>query len=185
MKMSRLLVALPLACLAAVNAAADEAAKSIQSAGPRVGVVVPMRAATRQQLKDHNMSPLLTAFGWQFEYEYLNTDGGTTGLVEFIPMAVGLESGMVLPSLNTMIGVRFANGIELGFGPNLSTVTTAKVTNAGTASEHTVEKSGVGVGMGGAIGITARSGKMNFPINLAGVRNQNGFRVSLLLGWTL
>lgn len=185
MNMTRWLLVLPLACMAAAPVAADDSTNSIRSAGPRVGMVVPMSAATRQTLKDKKISPLLTAFGWQFEYEYLNTDGGTTGLVEVVPLAIGLESGLVLPSLNTMIGVRFANGMEIGFGPNLSTVTRESVVNPGTADQQTVQKTTMGVGMGGAIGITARSGKMNFPINLAGVRNQNGFRVSLLLGWTL
>jgi hypothetical protein len=185
MNASRLLLAIPLVGLLAAPAGADNAPTSIHSAGPRIGVVMPTNAATRQKLKDRNISPILTAFGWQFEYEYLNTDGGTTGLMEFVPMAVGLESGLALPSLNSMIGVRFTNGIELGFGPNVSLVETTKIANAGQPDQHSVSKDTVGVGMSGAIGITARSGKMNFPINLAGVRNQNGFRISLLAGWTL
>ena len=168
--------------LAAASAAS---ADSVHSAGPRIGVIVPTNAEIRQQLKDRNVSPVLTAFGWQFEYEYLNTEGGTAGLVELVPMAIGMESGLMLQTLNTMIGVRFANGIEIGFGPNVSAVTKNRLDEAVSTGGPAKVKTTVGIGMAGAIGITARSGKMNFPINLAGVRNENGFRVALLLGWTL
>jgi len=169
------------------------AAKYLTSAGPRFGVLYLTDKDTRNKLSDYaasrkenaNVSPVLTAFGWQFEYEYLNSGGGSTGLIEFVPLVVGLESGLVLPSMNMVIGVRFANGFELGFGPSVSTGVRTDVANAGTPEETTRQKATVGVGMTGVVGMTMRVGNMNFPMNLATVRNENGYRVSLLFGWTL
>ncbi len=144
----------------------------LRSAGPRFGLVHIMDEATQARLKENNASSVVTAWGWQFEYEYLNTGGGTTGLVEFVPLVLGLESGIALPSVTVLLGVRLENGFEIGFGPNV-----------GVAVRGENEKVAAGVGMTGAIGTTLRSGRMNFPINLAALRNENGFRVSLLVGW--
>jgi hypothetical protein len=169
------------------------AAKYLTSAGPRVGALYLTDRDTRNKLQDYatqrkegaKVSPVLTVFGWQFEYEYLNTEGGSTGLIEIVPVVVGLESGLALPSLNTIIGVRFAGGFELGFGPSFSTGVREVVNNAGLPNETRENRTTVGVGMTGVIGTTMRAGKMNFPMNLAAVRNENGYRVSFLFGWTL
>lgn len=144
----------------------------LRSAGPRFGLVHIMDEATQAKLKENNAGSVVTAWGWQFEYEYLNTGGGTTGLVEFVPLVLGLESGIALPSVTVLLGVRLDNGLEIGFGPNV-----------GVAVRGEGEKVAAGVGMTGAIGTTLRSGRMNFPINLAALRNENGYRVSLLVGW--
>ena len=164
----------------------------IQSGGPRFGLVYITDSYTRNQLvklarekkPNANVSKILTAFGWQFEYEYLNTTGGATGLIEFVPVVVGLESGLALPSACAMIGVRFANGLEIGFGPNFSTGVTETLENEGAPDEKVKYHPSAGVGMTGMVGITLRTGDMNFPINLAAVRNENGYRTSLMLGWT-
>ena len=179
--------------LAAVTAASSARAGGlIQSAGPRVGLVYVTDQYTRDQLvrlarekkPNADVSKVLTAFGWQFEYEYLNTTGGATGLIEFVPVVVGMESGLALPSACLLIGVRFANGLEIGFGPNVSTGVVEKVENAGAPDEKIRYSPSAGVGMTGTLGITLRTGEMNFPINLAAVRNENGYRTSLMVGWT-
>jgi len=170
-----------------------QATHVLSSAGPRFGVLYLTDPVTRGRLQDYatakdanaKVSPVLTALGWQFEYEYLNTDGGSTGLIELVPLVVGLESGLALPSVNMIIGVRFPSGFELGFGPSASTGVKTTIENAGTPQETRSEKTSFGVGMAGVVGITMRAGKMDFPVNLAIVRNENGYRASLLFGWTL
>ncbi len=154
----------------------------LRSAGPRFGVVYVASSALQSKLREHHAEPVLTAWGWQFEYEYLNTEGGTTGLFEFVPLAVGLESGMLVPSGTLLLGVRLAGGFELGFGPNVTAVTRAGKPDAATGAVGK-DRVGPGVGMSAAIGFTASSGRMNFPVNLALIRNENGFRLGLVLGW--
>lgn len=183
MKIRNLVVALVAAVLLAPAAQAEEGAegglRSINSAGPRFGFVYASGAEVQEALKRREASSVLTAFGWQFEYEYLNTGGGTTGLIEFVPLVVGLESGIAIPSGSLLIGVRFAGGFELGVGPNMGAIIKDDPLNTSGS------RAAVGVGMAVAVGVTARSGRMNFPINLAAVRNANGYRTALMVGWTL
>jgi len=175
--------------LAASSARAEG---GLSSGGPRVGLIYQTNKSVRSQLSEYVKSrnkeakphPMLSAFGWQFEYEYLNTEGGTTGLMEFVPLVLGLDMGLAIPSINTVIGVRFADGLEIGCGPNFSTGVKETVHDAGTPDEHIDRKTVAGVGMVGVIGKTLKAGQMNFPVNLAAVWSDTGTTVSILLGWT-
>lgn len=175
-----------IAAVAAGAAWADEeeagSGRILRSAGPRIGLVVATGKAIKAELKRRDASPINTAFGWQFEYEYLNSGAGTTGLIEFVPAVVGLESSLAIPSLTMLIGVRLGNGFEMGFGPNLSAI--AKDRDPLAAPDDPA-KMAAGIGMSAAVGMTMRSGKMNFPANLVAIRNKNGYRAALMLGWTL
>ena len=60
-----------------------------------------------------------TLYGWQWESRF--ADGGdVTGIVEWIALIGGMESGLFLPSISSMVGARKSKGIEFAMGPNLS-----------------------------------------------------------------
>ena len=134
--------------------------------GPRVGATF-LTTRMRDKLladRDIKVGPVISQFGWQFERQFLGTDGGPTAVSEWVIMVGGLDQGVFLPSLTWLVGIRTSGGREIGVGPN--------VTPAGVA-------------LAIAAGVTKRAGSMNIPVNLAIVPSQNGVRVSLLTGFTM
>ena len=87
----------------------------------------------------------MSQYGWQWESRFL--DGGdVVGLVEWIALVGGMEKGMFLPSVSSMVGLRTASGFELAAGPNLSLGGIAMVIGAG---------------------YNFKFGKLNLPVNIA------------------
>lgn len=152
--------------------------------GPRFGFTAISAGTTADHITGLGKNPFVTQFGWQFETRMFTIDNGPSGLVEFIPLIGGMEQGMFLPSANLLIGLRGGgkNAPELAVGPNLSLS---------------------GLGMVFAAGANFRSGKVNFPVNLAIVpsvgskketydsntgiattrRVQTGWRITLTVGF--
>jgi hypothetical protein len=143
--------------------------------GPRVGVTFFGPGSAKDRLSKNNYEPFIIQFGWQFETRLFSLDNGTTGLVEWVLLAGGVEKGLFLPSATMLIGMRGGKeGFEFGLGPNLSVS---------------------GIGMAFAVGGSFKSGKLSFPVNLAivpsvnnrlndsGERHSTGARVSLLVGF--
>ena len=58
----------------------------IRSDGPRFGVV-HATGDVALGMKAAGNTPTRAAFGWQFEHQFLSTEGGTEGLVEFVDRA--------------------------------------------------------------------------------------------------
>lgn len=137
--------------------------QTVKLGGPRVGVTYLAPGKTRDMLKEEfGASPIISQFGWQFETRFFTTEGGTSGMVEFIPLIGGLEQGLFLPSLSGMVAIREKSGYEFGVGPNVSLAGAALVFAVGTS----FQTSGV-----------------NFPVNLAVVPSKNGARFSLVVGF--
>jgi len=87
----------------------------------------------------------ISQYGWQWESRF--ADGGDiTGIVEWIALVGGMEKGMFLPSVSSMVGVRTAKGIEFAVGPNVSLGGVAMVFGAG---------------------YNFKFGKLNVPVNIA------------------
>ncbi|MEQ9263292.1 MAG: hypothetical protein RLP14_09040 [Owenweeksia sp.] len=142
--------------------------KPLRLSGPRVGVTyVPNidRYNLDEKFNDSTLRPnnMVTQFGWQFEWNYFETVGGSAGLFEVIPLIGGLDQGLLIPSLNILTGYRDASGFEIGAGPNLNLL------NSGFTF---------------AFGYNIKSKHMNFPLNLAYTRSREGGRVTLLVGFT-
>ena len=94
---------------------------------------------------------VMSQYGWQWESRF--ADGGNvTGIVEWIALVGGMEKGMFLPSVSSMVGVRTAKGIEFAVGPNLSLGGIAMVIGAG---------------------YNFKFGKLNVPVNIAYVPSMN------------
>lgn len=140
----------------------------IRLTGPRIGFTyVPEieKFNLPERFNDTSLTPnpFITQFGWQFEWKYFETRGGSAGLFEVIPLIGGLDQGLVLPSLNFLAGFRSSEGFEIGGGPNLNLI---------------------GSGFTLAIGHTISSKYMNFPINVAFTKSREGTRITLLFGFT-
>ena len=94
---------------------------------------------------------VMSQYGWQWESRF--ADGGqVTGIVEWIALVGGMEKGMFLPSVSSMVGLRTDKGIEFAVGPNLSLGGIAMVIGAG---------------------YNFKFGKLNVPVNIAYVPSMN------------
>ena len=116
--------------------------------GPRFGFTYITEGTSSEYLTSRGKNPVVTQFGWQFEQRMFTTPNGISGILEFIPLVGGIEQGLFLPSANFLIGLRGGTkkSFEFAFGPNLSLS---------------------GLGMVFAGGTSFRSGKVNFPVNIA------------------
>ena len=137
-------------------------------AGPRVGVTMVSAGSLASILrKDVSLfsddireewtgstgkyGAVMSQYGWQWESRFL--DGGdVVGLVEWIALVGGMEKGLFLPSVSSMVGLRTASGFEFATGPNLSLG---------------------GIAMVIGIGKTLKFGKLNVPVNIAYVPSMN------------
>jgi hypothetical protein len=95
---------------------------------------------------------ITTLYGWQWESRFADGGGEIVGIVEWIVLVGGMEKGMFLPSVSSLVGVRTASGIEFAVGPNLSLGGIAMVIGAG---------------------YNFKFGKLNLPVNIAYVPNMN------------
>jgi hypothetical protein len=133
--------------------------------GPRFGITM-LPESTVETFREHNfdLRPAISQFGWQFEKQFYAKDGGIAVLNEWVVLVGGLDQGVALPSLSWLVGMRTANGTELGVGPNVS------------AS---------GMALAIAAGTTLRAGFLNVPVNLAVVPSRSGMRISFLTGFSV
>ena len=88
---------------------------------------------------------VMSQYGWQWESRFSDA-GNITGIVEWIALVGGMEKGMFLPSVSSMVGVRTSKGIEFAVGPNLSLGGIAMVFGAG---------------------YNFKFGELNVPVNIA------------------
>lgn len=88
---------------------------------------------------------ITSLYGWQWEMRF--ADGGDiTGIVEWVALVGGMEKGLFLPSLSSLVGARTASGFEFAMGPNLSLS---------------------GFGMVFGLGFNFKAGDLNLPVNIA------------------
>ncbi len=153
--------------VAAVDASAQDLQRppdTVDLAGPRVGVTF-LSDGIREKLQggsNRMIEPAITQFGWQKEKRFLSSPDGFTGVTEFVALVGGMEQGMFIPSVNWLVGVRTAEGVEFAAGPNLTPW---------------------GTGIAAAAGVTFKTGNLNIPLNFAAVRSQSGVRLSMLMGF--
>lgn len=142
--------------------------------GPRFGITFLGDGSTSQFLnRVHEMDSLqysefgdlpftwTTQYGWQFETRFADTGGPVIGLVEWVVMVAGMEKGLLLPSLSSLVGVRGESGFEFATGPNLSPT---------------------GLSFVFAAGFNYTKGDLNMPINIAFVPDKMGPKNSGLDG---
>lgn len=138
----------------------------VDMSGPRFGLTVLNQQSVDRLRDERNISvkPMITQFGWQFERRLYTNGDGVTMLTEWVPLISGLEQGVVLPSLNWMVGLRTRSGTEFGIGPNITLL---------------------GVGLVAAAGATVRAGALHVPLNFAIATSKSGARISILTGFNV
>ena len=137
-------------------------------AGPKVGITMVQSGSLASILrKDVSMfsdevrqewigstgkyGAIMSQYGWQWETRF--SDGGNvTGIVEWIALVGGMEKGMFLPSVSSMVGLRNSKGIEFAVGPELSLGGIAMLIGAG---------------------YNFRFGELNVPVSITYVPSQN------------
>ena len=132
--------------------------------GPRLGVTLITGKSATTLEEDFDAIPIISQFGWQFEWRFYSIEGASTGIVEFVPLIGGVEQGLFLPSLSGLIGIRGPKGTEFGIGPNIS------ITGAAIVA---------------AVGVTKQAGQLNIPFNFAVVASKEGYRFSFLIGFNV
>lgn len=164
--MIRLLLLLALLALSTPARAQVQPLPGTKLSGPRFGLTVITGSNADRVRDDHDIHPVVSQFGWQFETEMFRSsqEGGVTAVSELVVLAGGLEQGRFLPSLTGLVGLRTATGTEIGVGPNVSLV---------------------GVGLAIAGGVTFSMGDLHLPLNVAVVPSAGGMRFSFLGGFTL
>lgn len=162
--------------------------------GPRVGVTLVGPGAYRDLLNYEGKRNIYSQFGWQFEKRMFTTKTGISGMVEFVPMIGGIDMGKFIPSISALIGVRTKKGIEVGVGPNAAVY--------GVKNAQGYYKTSTSFGIVIAAGMSFKSDKVYFPVNLAFIpsvgktanvvqpdgttkreKYQTGAKISLLVGF--
>ncbi len=178
--------------------------------GPRVGFTYTTGiAGERMQAPNSegglNMYPISSLIGYQFEKQFLSA-GDFQALFEFLPTVSGMESGLFIPSVTTMIGFRFnKSGLEFGLGPvaritqtaegyfdddgkwNLASNVPENERDEIIFTEH-LDKRGsykLSTGMIFAVGKTFRSGYLNMPVNIYYSPRKGGSVIGLIIGFNV
>jgi len=139
-----------------------EIEKAVSSlSGPRIGVTYLSPGKTANFIE----TDFITQYGWQAETK-IASGANFNGLIEWVFLAGGIEQGMFLPSISSLMGVRFDTGTEFALGPNLSLS---------------------GISMVLAAGKNFKAGDINIPVNVSWVpsHDASGHRVSLTVGFNI
>jgi hypothetical protein len=96
--------------------------KSVNLSGPALWFHVAQSGHRGQAAggTQHHRPPGISQFGWQFEKQFYNRNGGIAAVNELVFLLGGLEQGVALPSLSWMVGLRSPTGLEFGIGPNIT-----------------------------------------------------------------
>jgi len=156
-------------------------------AGPRIGFTLLTHGSSADFINDRSSEyteydevwtegqkiAFISQYGWQWETRFVD-NGDVAGLVEWVLVVGGMEQGMFLPAVSSLVGIRTGNGMEAAIGPNLSMS---------------------GIGMVFTIGKNFKSGDLNFPVNIAFVPGKSsawgdggeptGARISIILGFNM
>ena len=136
--------------------------------GPRLGLTFLPNSPLADELEEIGVEPLMSQFGWHFEYQVAPEGGGPAFVVEMVPMIVGVEYGKLIPHGTLAMGIRFPNGFEFGLGPNLLVTEDSLHTSLVIGLGKTINYSGV-----------------NIPLNLVYATNPQGPRVSFIFGYSI
>ena len=158
-------------------------------AGPRIGFTLLTHGSSADFINDRSSEyntdgtgevytegqkvAFMSQYGWQWETRFVD-NGEIAGLVEWVVVVGGMEQGMFLPAVSSLVGIRTGNGMEAAIGPNLSLS---------------------GIGMVFTLGKNFKSGDLNFPVNIAFVPGKSsawgdggeptGARISLIVGFNM
>ena len=154
-------------------------------AGPRIGVTLVTAGWSADIINEgfnfdespnyksgSSGSAFVTQYGWQWESRFADGEK-VVGIVEWIALIGGIEKGLFVPSVSSLVGLRSDAGIEFAAGPNISVSGFSMVISAG---------------------YNFKFGDLNVPVNIAFVPSKSGAwvgesptgaRISLMAGFNL
>lgn len=156
-------LALGAGALAAQNAE-DVVLEQRSMSGPRLGLTFVAGARARDVLRDRDLAPLLSQFGWHFEQITRPQGGGPMFVIQEVLLLGAVEQQTVVPAGTVAFGIRFPSGIEFGMGPNATPVGTALAMGVGWRMQY---------------------GGVAVPFNLALVYSPGSVRISVLTGYAM
>lgn len=138
--------------------------------GPRLGVSVI--GSKPIYVNGREVGPILSQFGWQFEWMVRPEGGGPAFVTEIIPFIGGVEYSIIVPSLSLVTGIRFPQGVEFGMGPHV-------------AVHFNDNDKPLRPSLILAIGHTFDFSGVNIPLNLAMTNNSDGQSFSFVFGYAI
>ncbi|MHC4252946.1 MAG: hypothetical protein ACYS9X_27830 [Planctomycetota bacterium] len=120
-------------------------------------------------------SKFLSAFGYQFQREY--GMGETKGLLDVIPLVMGLDQSLFIPSVSVVVGLRFPNGLEVGLGPHWS----PRLPELDPFPNDDVHIEGLG--LAGHIGYAWNPGDMTVSVNYSFMKAGDLSAHGITFGW--
>ena len=106
--------------------------------------------------------------------------GSTVGLVDIVPMILGMDESMLIPTLNILVGLRMPNQLEFGIGPHFSP-------RAAELTEYFDDKVHVeGLGLSASLGWAYRTdGGVTMSFNLSAMWAGDLEAYGITFGWNM
>ena len=143
--------------------------------GPRFGLTyVGIKEELKQYLRPGQFHRIVSQFGWHFEHQITPEGGGPQFVIQFVPMASGVEHGEFIPHMTLAVGIRLPSGFEAGIGPNIQLPKNLALDESNFNSALVV-----------ALGKSFDYGGVSIPMNIVYAINPNGNRVSFILGYAI
>lgn len=138
--------------------------------GPRLGMSY-MLGKHIPEVNNRKVGPLVSQFGWHFEWIVKPEGGGPAFVTQLIPFLGGVEHSLIIPSMSLVLGIRMPVGFEFGMGPHLTTK---------FSKEEAISPSLIV-----AIGQSVNFSGVSIPLNLAVTTNKDGQALAFVFGYAL
>ncbi|MBD3322632.1 MAG: hypothetical protein GF350_16140 [Chitinivibrionales bacterium] len=150
---------------------AGEEMESNRLSGPRMGITYVLPGKMQDRLEENKIDPVISQFGWHFEWIVAPRTGGPGFVIQAIPFIGGVEYGTIIPSTSLVMGIRMPIGMEFGMGP--------QVYYTGD------RKDPVGTSLLIGVGQSLNFRGVNIPLNVGICTNDEGQRVSFVFGYAI
>lgn len=166
----------------ALASARDPATKGMNT-GWRMGAMyLGGRSADELLAKGTIDNRVISAWGYQFQWQY-GEGPGTVGLVDVVPMLMGLDESMLIPSLSVLVGLRLPTTsrgcFEFGLGPHISPRAPELEPFSEDDDAHIA-----GLGIAGSIGwFFETPGGVNMSVNYSLMRSGDLTAHGVTFGW--
>jgi hypothetical protein len=143
---------------------------SLKLNGPRLGMSYQL-GRDIPEINGTKVGPLISQFGWHFEWLVKPEGGGPAFVTQLIPFLGGVEHSLLIPSMSLVLGIRMPVGFEFGMGPQVTTRFT---------KEEPVNPSLI-IAVGQSINFSG----VSIPLNLAVTTSKDGQALAFVFGYAL
>jgi hypothetical protein len=138
--------------------------------GPRLGMSYIL-GSELPKVNGKEVGPLISQFGWHFEWLVKPEGGGPAFVTQFIPFLGGVEHSILIPSMSLVLGIRMPFGFEFGMGPHITT--------------HFTKDEAINPSLIVAIGQSINFSGVSIPLNLAVTTSKKGQALAFVFGYAL